>query len=136
MSTDQRPVTDVHRGGGSRGRDADSPLEIPRRGWTDVLARTKAEAKTDNVALLAAGIAFYTLLALVPALVAFVSIYGLVADPGDVGRHIGDLLGAAPAKSVTSSRRNSRASPRTTGPRPASARSSACSSRSGPRPAA
>ena len=95
MSTDQ-PVTDVHGDGGSRGREPTAHGKIPRRGWTDVLARTKAEAKTDNVALLAAGIVFYTLPAPVPALVAFVSIYGLVADPGDVGRHIGDLLGAAP----------------------------------------
>src|SRR3954451_664638 len=79
-----------------RGRAADKPSEIPVQGWKDVLARTKAEAKTDNVSLLAAGIAFFALLAIVPALVAFISIYGLIADPADVSRHVGDVLGAAP----------------------------------------
>src|SRR4051794_32257638 len=79
-----------------RGRAADKPTEIPAKGWKDVLARTKAETKADNVSLLAAGVAFFALLAIVPALVAFVSIYGLIADPADVSRHVGDVLGAAP----------------------------------------
>jgi len=64
----------------------------------DVLVRTFVEAKADQVPLLAAGVAFFGLLALVPALVAFVSLYGLLADPGDVARHVGDLLGAAPGE--------------------------------------
>jgi membrane protein len=79
-----------------RGREADAPTQIPPRGWWDVVMRTKAEAKTDNVPLLAAGIAFFALLALVPALVAVVSIYGLAADPAAIARNVGDLLGAAP----------------------------------------
>lgn len=83
---------------GDRGRQATTPTDIPRRGWKDVLVRTLAEAKADQVPLLAAGVAFFGLLALVPALVAFVSLYGLLADPGDVARHIGDLLGAAPSE--------------------------------------
>ncbi len=81
-----------------RGRDATTPTDIPARGWRDVLARTLAESKSDQLALLAAGVAFYGLLALVPGLVAFVSIYGLAADPTDVSRHVGELLGAAPGE--------------------------------------
>jgi membrane protein len=81
-----------------RGRDATTPTDIPARGWKDVLARTVAESKSDQLALLAAGVAFFGLLALVPALLALVSIYGLVADPADVSRHVGDVLGAAPAE--------------------------------------
>jgi membrane protein len=61
-----------------------------------VAVRTVADLKRDNVTLLSAGVAFYSLLALVPALVALVSIYGLVADPTDVERQVSDLLGAAP----------------------------------------
>src|SRR4051812_39069734 len=38
------------RAAGARG---DAPMDIPAPGWKDVLARTKAEAKTDNVSLLA-----------------------------------------------------------------------------------
>jgi membrane protein len=64
--------------------------------WRSVVTRARADAKSDNLPLLAAGIAFYALLALVPALVAFVSIYGLIANPADVARHVNDVLGASP----------------------------------------
>jgi len=81
-----------------RGRDATEPREIPRRGWFDVVRRTKTEARRDEVSLLAAGVAFYALLSLVPALAALVSIYGLVADPADIDRQVADSLAAAPAE--------------------------------------
>lgn len=72
--------------------------EVPARGWKDVFARTRVETKRDNATLLAAGVAFYALIALVPGLVALVSVYGLVSTPDDVERQITDLLGAAPAE--------------------------------------
>jgi membrane protein len=81
-----------------RGRRAESPREIPARGWKDVLVRTQKEMKRDNVPLLAAGVAFYALLALVPAMVAAVSLYGLVADPNEIERQVEEFLGAAPAE--------------------------------------
>ena len=86
------------RSADDRGRQAEQPTEVPPRGWKDVLARVRQEAKQDNVPLLSAGMAFYALIALVPALVAVVSVYGLVADPADVERQVRDLLGAAPAE--------------------------------------
>lgn len=79
-----------------RGRDAEQPTQLPAKGLKDVLVRTKAAIKEDNVSLLAAGVAFYALLALVPGLVALVSIYGLAADPADVTRQVRDALAAAP----------------------------------------
>ena len=54
------------------GRQATAPTEIPARGWKDVLVRTKAEVKQDRVSLVSAGVAFYGLLAMVPALLAVV----------------------------------------------------------------
>ena len=81
-----------------RGRHADRPARIPLRGWWDVLTRTRAEVKSDNVSLLSAGVAFYALLALVPGLVALVSIYGLAADPDQVTRQVSDVLSGAPAE--------------------------------------
>lgn len=45
----------------------------------------------DQVLLVAAGVTFYLLLAMVPALTALVSVYGLVADPADVQRHLMSL---------------------------------------------
>lgn len=80
----------------SRGRTAQSPMAIPGPGWRDVLTRTMAEAKTDNVPLLAAGVAFFALLAAVPALGALASLYGLVASPADVAAQTSDLLRGAP----------------------------------------
>jgi membrane protein len=81
-----------------RGRRAASPTEIPPRGWKDVLARVRAEARGDNVSLLAGGVAFFGLLAIVPGLAALLSIYGLVADPQEIRRQVDDALGAAPAE--------------------------------------
>ncbi len=61
-----------------------------------MLARTRIEVKGDHIPLLSAGIAFYALLALVPALVAVISVYGLVADAGEVRNQILHVLSAAP----------------------------------------
>ncbi len=58
--------------------------------------RTKAEMKSDRVPLLSAGVAFFSLLALVPGMAAVVSLYGLVADPAQVQKRVGNLMGAAP----------------------------------------
>jgi membrane protein len=79
-----------------RGRGAARPTDIPSRGWKDVLTRLKDAVKRDDVPLLSAGVAFFALLSLVPAMVALVSIYGLVADPADIQRNVDDLLAAAP----------------------------------------
>jgi membrane protein len=76
---------------GDRGRGADTPQEIPAKGWKDIAKRTGKEVKADQVPLLAAGVAFYTLLALFPAIIAGVSIYGLVADPQTVRDQINQL---------------------------------------------
>jgi membrane protein len=74
-----------------RGRGADTPQEIPAKGWMDIAKRTGKEVKQDQVPLLAAGVAFYVLLALFPAIIAGVSIYGLVADPQTVRDQINRL---------------------------------------------
>jgi membrane protein len=87
-------VADVARE--DRGRAADHPREVPKRGWRDILVRTTKEAKGDGVPLLAAGVAFYALLSLAPALTALSGVYGLVADPAEAVGHVRDLLAAAP----------------------------------------
>jgi membrane protein len=80
------------------GRNATDPRAIPARGWKEVLLRVKTEMADDHASLLAAGVAFYALMALVPALVALVSLYGLLAEPSDVTRQVTDLLRAAPTE--------------------------------------
>lgn len=80
----------------AHGRDATSPTALTRAGWMDVLGRTRRSMKADQVPLLAAGTAFFGLLALIPGLVALVSVYGLVSDPADVQRQMADLSGSLP----------------------------------------
>jgi membrane protein len=79
------------------GRHAEQPQEIGGRGWKQIALRTKEQFKSDNVTVLAAGVAFYLLLALAPALVAVLAIYGLVSDPAEVGSHIDEFSAALPA---------------------------------------
>lgn len=81
-----------------RGRDAASPTDIPAQGWKDIGKRVAAEVKDDNVPLLAGGVAFFGLLSLFPALVAVVSIYGLVADPDEVAEQLEAVTAALPAE--------------------------------------
>jgi membrane protein len=71
-----------------RGRAAGSPLEIPWTGWKDILWRTYEEFGNDRLLAVAAGVVFYSLLAIFPAVTAFVSSYGLFADAATVGRHL------------------------------------------------
>jgi membrane protein len=80
-----------------RGRRAETPSQIPFTGWKDVFWRVVAEISEDRVMLIAAGATFYLLLALFPALAAFVSIYGFVADPQTIAEHIAFLGGVLPS---------------------------------------
>ncbi|MCB4820399.1 YihY/virulence factor BrkB family protein [Roseicella aerolata] len=101
----RRPARAVARGadrparreaGDDRGRTATSPTEIPARGWWDILKRTAYQVSEDRVLTEAAGITFYTLLALFPALAALISIYGLFADPAEINGHLAALGGVIP----------------------------------------
>ena len=80
------------------GRLADSPAEIPAAGWKDILWRTSKQVKADSVLMLSGGVAYYALLALFPALIALVSIYGLVASPSQVATQLQSMTRALPAQ--------------------------------------
>lgn len=84
-----------HRTG--QGINAEAPSEIPAGGWWEIARRTYHEVDRDRVRAVAAGVTFYGLLALFPALTAFVSLYGLVADPTTVIDHFALLDGFMPA---------------------------------------
>lgn len=81
----------------ARGRDAISPWKMPARGWKDVVIRTFRETGRDNIGLIAAGVAFYAFLSIVPTLGAMVLTYGLVAAPETVLRDIRALTEVMPA---------------------------------------
>jgi membrane protein len=84
-----------------RGRQAYRPQQLSAAAWRDIAKRVLKEVRADNVPLLSAGVAFFALLALFPALVAIVSLYGLVADPSEVSRQIRELTAALPPEART-----------------------------------
>src|SRR5262249_54941596 len=69
------------------GRLADTPSQIPLRGWKDILLRAYRNIGKDRVIAIAAGVTFYSILALFPAIAALVSLYGLFADPATIASH-------------------------------------------------
>ena len=80
-----------------RGRGAYAPTQIPRRGWKDVIVRTYHEVQDDRLLALAAGVVFYSLVALFPALAAGVSVYALFADAATIANHLSVAADVVPA---------------------------------------
>ncbi len=58
--------------------------------------RTKRRADDHFLPLVAAGVAFYAFLALVPTVIVAITLYGVFADPADIERQLGDHAGAVP----------------------------------------
>jgi membrane protein len=83
-----------------RGRRALSPLEIPWDGWKDIFWRTYAGIGEDRLLATAAGVVFYSLLALFPAITAGVSVYALFADTATIASHIADLSMLLPGGAI------------------------------------
>jgi membrane protein len=79
-----------------RGRLADAPSEIPAKGWKDILLRVYGNIGSHRLLALAAGMTFYSLLAIFPALAALVAIYGLFSDPATIAGHLDTLTGFLP----------------------------------------
>ncbi len=84
-----------------RGRKARGPNEIPARGWKDVLWRTYREFTQDQIQMVAGSVAFSAIMALFPAMAAFVSLYGMFADVGAAREHLAILAGFIPADALT-----------------------------------
>ena len=82
--------------GDARGRDAKSPSESPARGWWNIAKRVARQFGDHRIMTEAAGITFYALLALFPALAALISLYGLFADPNTISEHLSAMSGVIP----------------------------------------
>lgn len=82
-----------------QGASAEKPHEIPPKGWWEIARRTYRQMDEDRVRAVAAGVTFYALLALFPALTAIVSLYGLVAEPATISDHVATAEGLLPAGS-------------------------------------
>lgn len=79
-----------------RRRVALEPRIAAAGGWWGVARRVKDDVAADNLSMIAAGAAFFGLLALFPALAAAVALYGLFTDPTTVSAHLDQLAGFAP----------------------------------------
>lgn len=69
---------------GERGQYAETPDEIPGRGWLDILKRVARQVQSDRIAMVAASVAFYATFAVFPALATLASLYGLFFNVEDV----------------------------------------------------
>ncbi|MFP5371684.1 MAG: YihY/virulence factor BrkB family protein [Actinomycetes bacterium] len=78
------------------GIHAEKPTEIPWAGWKQILKRAWAENSADNMPIIAGGVAFFGFLSIFPALIAMISLYGLVASPATVARQVEDLSAQLP----------------------------------------
>ena len=79
-------VTEIAQPG--RGRLSSNPFQIPFAGWKDILWRTWQQIDEDRLLATAAGVVFFGLLAVFPAITALVSSYGLFADPSTIGANL------------------------------------------------
>jgi membrane protein len=84
-----------------RGRQAESPEEIPVKGWKDIAKRVFKEVSDDRVLTEAGGVAYFVLLAVFPGIAAFVSVYGLFADRATIAEHLSILTGLLPGGAIT-----------------------------------
>ena len=66
----------------------------PALNWRAVAARVRLQIVDRNIALLAAGTAFWAILSIFPAIIAMVTIYGLVASPEQVTKEVTKLGGS------------------------------------------
>ena len=100
-STDQPRLAQydrAHQPG--RGRHAETPWQIPWKGWKDIFWRTYEQIGEDRLLAVAAGVVFYGLLAVFPAVTAFVSLYGLFASASAVSDHLSMAAGILPEGAV------------------------------------
>lgn len=83
-----------------RGRDARGPDEIPFLGWRDIFWRVIEAIPADRVLATSGSVAFFTLLAIFPAVATVVSLYGLYADTHTINHHLVLLSGVLPTSAI------------------------------------
>src|ERR1041385_2247284 len=76
------------------------PTDLPKRSWFATLKRTFREFSDDNLTDWAAALTYYAVLSVFPALIALVSIVGLVADPATITRILTDTVSQLGPKSA------------------------------------
>jgi membrane protein len=80
---------------------AGKPLAVASLRWREVLLGTYARINRDRILATAAGVVFYGLLAIFPAITALVSSYGLFADPSTIAENLQSLALMLPSDSLS-----------------------------------
>src|ERR671914_2907386 len=82
-------------------RGPDTPTDLRKRSWWETLKRSFREFKDDNLTDWAAALTYYAVLSLFPALIALISLVGLVVEPATVTRVLTETVSAlGPASAV------------------------------------
>jgi membrane protein len=82
------------------GSGVDRAQDISTGGWWNAFLRLKEKIAEDRLTIIAAGVAFYALLAVFPALATLVSIFGLAFDPQAVTQQLESLRGVVPGRAL------------------------------------
>jgi membrane protein len=86
--------------GQHRGPQTTSPTDIPKEGWKDILVHVYVNIGEHRILALAAGMAYYSILAIFPALAALVAIYGLFSNPSSIASHLNQVAGFVPGGAI------------------------------------
>jgi membrane protein len=70
----------------------DAPTDLGKRSWWGTVRRTVSEFRHDNLTDWAAALTYYAVLSLFPAIIALISILGLVVPPATITRVITDIV--------------------------------------------
>lgn len=84
-----------------RGRRAQAPGQIPAKGWRDIAFRVWEELTADHVTVVSAGVAFFGLLAIFPAIGALMSITGLFMDPATIESQLEEIASVLPQNAAS-----------------------------------
>ncbi|KPH65084.1 hypothetical protein AMS58_19340 [Pseudoalteromonas porphyrae] len=89
----------MHTAKNKRGHQARTPTSIPILGWWDITKRVYVSLSQDNLSFVAAGVAFYALLAIFPAIAALVSVYAYFSSPAEISAHLSQFITLLPPSS-------------------------------------
>jgi membrane protein len=96
----QFSTAEVSRSPATLDKAAGTPSAIPAGGLKDLLLRLYQNISDHRVVALAAGVTFYSLLAIFPAIAALVAIYGLFADPATLSADLETMSGLLPRGAI------------------------------------
>jgi membrane protein len=94
-SADTHP-TDVPVPAPAQGRAGVRARAKARRAWLEILRLLYSAIGQHRVVSIAAGVAFFVLLAIFPAIAALVSVYGIFADPAAIRTNLNELSSLLP----------------------------------------